>query len=68
VSNDQAKPSQAKPSQAKPSQAKPSQDKPSQDKPKYQMGAETCAKRKSTSPSLLAIPGLPALQGSVADT
>jgi len=56
-----SKPSQAKPSQAKPSQAKPSQAKPSQ--AKVLTGAETCAKRKSTSPCLLAIPAFDRVAG-----
>ena len=56
----QAKPSQAKPSQAKPSQAKPSQAKPSQS---VKWGAETCAKRKSMSPCVLAIPAFDRIAG-----
>ena len=55
VSEELPIPSQAKPSQAKPSQAKSSQAKPSQAK-SSNWGAETCEKRKSTSPCLLAIP------------
>jgi hypothetical protein len=37
--------------------------KPSQAKPKFWLGAETCAKRKSTSPCLLAIPAFDRIAG-----
>ena len=47
----------------KTSQAKPSQAKPSQAKPKCELGAKTCAKRKSTSPCLLAIPAFDRIAG-----
>ena len=62
---DQARPSQAKPGQARPGQAKPSQVKPSQAKPSQSVnwGAEFCAKRKSTSPCLLAIPAFDRIAG-----
>jgi hypothetical protein len=41
----------------------PSQAKPSQVKPKCSLGAETCAKHKSTSPCLFAIPAFDRIAG-----
>jgi hypothetical protein len=61
ITKSRAKPSQAEPSRAKPSQAEPSRAKPSQK-------AKTCAKSKSTSVCLLAIPALTASLGSLTDT
>ena len=56
----QAKPSQAKQSQAKPGKATTGQAKPSQI---VNSEAETCAKRKSTSPCPLAIPAFHHIAG-----
>jgi len=61
----QAKPSRAKPSQDEPSRAEPNRAEPSRAEPNQSSnwGAETCTKRKATSPCLLAIPAFDRVAG-----